>query len=416
MKKVILYVAYSYKKGGAAIAAERMRRAAEISGYEVRAVSLDPMLGAKGKASVAYFTLWAFQNVIEKLILALQVNGGRVKGSINFFGSGKLQRIVRKHVGICHLHWINNCTIKTTLLKKLSGPLVITLHDEWWYLGAEHYLLDKSERRYIDGYRPLNKNVLGVDINRGVWRQKYSCLTMLPNRVIFTVPSNWMLERAKNSKMLRNKDVRLLPNCIDINVFHPRSRAEWRKKMGIGLQENVLLFGAIGGKENPTKGYEILLNSLYILRHTYPHISLVMVSFGGEKSCVETIAGFRHIELGHINDKDVLADIYSGATATIVPSTVEAFGQVALESSSCGTPVVAFDDTGLTDIVINGVTGFLATNSCPEELASSIAEVLTMEHNSFEAMRLEARKHVVNNFSLEVTADKLQSIYQDVLA
>jgi D-inositol-3-phosphate glycosyltransferase len=47
------------------------------------------------------------------------------------------------------------------------------------------------------------------------------------------------------------------------------------------------------------------------------------------------------------------------ADVTLVPSRAESFGLVALESSACGTPVVASDVGGLTTLIDQGVTGYL---------------------------------------------------------
>jgi hypothetical protein len=37
--------------------------------------------------------------------------------------------------------------------------------------------------------------------------------------VIFTVPSTWMKVRAENSYLLYDKEIRVLPNPIDTNIF-----------------------------------------------------------------------------------------------------------------------------------------------------------------------------------------------------
>ena len=50
--------------------------------------------------------------------------------------------------------------------------------------------------------------------------------------------------------------------------------------------------------------------------------------------------------------------LYSLADVTIVPSKMEVLGQTALESLACGTPVVAFNNTGLSDIIIHKKNGY----------------------------------------------------------
>ena len=51
--------------------------------------------------------------------------------------------------------------------------------------------------------------------------------------------------------------------------------------------------------------------------------------------------------------------LYNAGDVMVVPSKMETFGQTALESITCGTPVVAFN-TGLSDIIDHKENGYLA--------------------------------------------------------
>ena len=55
--------------------------------------------------------------------------------------------------------------------------------------------------------------------------------------------------------------------------------------------------------------------------------------------------------LGPINNAEKLRLIYSASDLLLNPSRLESFGQIALESLSCGLPVMCRDGTGTTDLI-----------------------------------------------------------------
>ena len=97
----------------------------------------------------------------------------------------------------------------------------------------------------------------------------------------------------------------------------------------------------------------------------------------------------------------------------VVPSKQEAFGQTASEAMSCGTPVVAFNTTGLKDIIDHKVNGYKAVPFEPTDLARGIKWVLDNNHNN--QLSLKARKKIENNFSEKVVVKKILDVYKSLL-
>ena len=81
--------------------------------------------------------------------------------------------------------------------------------------------------------------------------------------------------------------------------------------------------------------------------------------------------------LGHINEEWKLAVGYSAADVTLLPSLEDNLPNVILESSACGTPVIAFDSGGIRDAVVDKITGEtvprLAVNSFIEKVNSTLS-------------------------------------------
>jgi glycosyltransferase involved in cell wall biosynthesis len=108
--------------------------------------------------------------------------------------------------------------------------------------------------------------------------------------------------------------------------------------------------------------------------------SLTCVVFGGGPRPAGS-GGHDHwptplVHLGSIHDPRCLALAYRAANVMVVPSVQEGYGLVTAEALSCHTPVVAFRGTGADDLIVHGVTGYLAEAWNPETLAEGIRRAL----------------------------------------
>ena len=70
-----------------------------------------------------------------------------------------------------------------------------------------------------------------------------------------------------------------------------------------------------------------------------------------------------------------LRHLYNGAEALIFPQ-VEDFGLVAAEAQACGTPVIAFSQGGVREIVQNGITGIFFDHQNPEAIILAVKKFL----------------------------------------
>jgi glycosyltransferase involved in cell wall biosynthesis len=106
-----------------------------------------------------------------------------------------------------------------------------------------------------------------------------------------------------------------------------------------------------------------------------------------------------------------LASAYQKAKALIFPiQWEEPFGLVMIESMSCGTPVVAFNRGSVSEIVKDGVTGFVVP---PEKgvdgLVEAIKKIDTID-------RAACRKHVEEHFTVEKMVEGYEKVYEKILS
>ncbi len=112
------------------------------------------------------------------------------------------------------------------------------------------------------------------------------------------------------------------------------------------------------------------------------------------------------IYIGEINSEQKKL-WYQHARATLFPiQWGEPFGLVLIESMACGTPILAFKEGAVSEIVANGKTGFVVNS-----LGSMIEAVAHID--SLDPY--ECRRHVRDNFSITSMAQKYSELYQWIL-
>jgi glycosyltransferase involved in cell wall biosynthesis len=99
--------------------------------------------------------------------------------------------------------------------------------------------------------------------------------------------------------------------------------------------------------------------------------------------------------------------LYREAKATLFPiQWPEPFGLVMIESMASGTPVIAFRNGSVPEIIRHGETGFVC---------NSIEEAVEAVQRIGEISRLACRKHVAARFSAEAAVRQHEEVYRDIL-
>jgi glycosyltransferase involved in cell wall biosynthesis len=108
------------------------------------------------------------------------------------------------------------------------------------------------------------------------------------------------------------------------------------------------------------------------------------------------------------------AEFLAGIDIFAMPSLHEGLGVAALEAMAAGKPVVATRVGGLTESVIDGVTGFSVPPRDSAALAAAIAK-LARSPELAHSMGEQGRERVRRHFSLVDMADQNESYYYDLL-
>ncbi|MEV6878978.1 glycosyltransferase [Amycolatopsis sp. NPDC051128] len=169
--------------------------------------------------------------------------------------------------------------------------------------------------------------------------------------------------------------ISVIPCGVDLERFTPDGPAARR-----GAPHRLVAVGRLV----PRKGFDIAITALAQL----PDTELVIAG-GPKRSRLAQDPEARRLRKlagrlgvgdrvrwpGQVSRKDMPALLRS-ADAVVCTPWYEPFGLVPLEAMACGIPVVAAAVGGLTDTVVDGVTGLLVRPHQPRELASRVRRLL----------------------------------------
>lgn len=105
----------------------------------------------------------------------------------------------------------------------------------------------------------------------------------------------------------------------------------------------------------------------------------------------------------------------SRARTLLLPSRSEGLPLTVLESLSSGTPVVAFDVGGLSDVVESGRNGYLVPPSNIAELISALEKCLAQDDKQARLMSQNALNTAETTYSWEAVAEHLESVYANAV-
>jgi glycosyltransferase involved in cell wall biosynthesis len=322
------------------------------------------------------------------------------------------KRVKQHSPDITHIHAVCNGYLKIETLKKFDQPIVWTLHDMWPFTGGCHYNENCENYKVSCGSCYQLGSNSSSDLSHQVWKRKLNAWNKINLTVVATTP--WMADCAQASSLFKNLPIETIPLGLDTDKYKPYNQYFAREVLNLPQDKKLVLFGAIGGTSDPRKGFHLLQPALKDLRDSKRKDQIELVIFGGSQPEAKIDLGFKAHYVGRLNDDISLALAYSAADVMIVPSIQEAFGQTASESLSCGTPVVAFNATGVKDVVDHQQTGYLAKPFAIGDLVKGIEWVIE-DQDRHQKLKLQSRQKALQKFSSKVQASRYLSLYEKIL-
>lgn len=281
---------------------------------------------------------------------------------------------------IVHAHWWFPSALALWHMRRVSDPpLVITMH------GSDVRLAQRTALAH-----PIMRAVLG-------------------EAAMCTAVSGWLAETAL--RIAPDASIAVSPMPVDARHFAPPDDPS-------AMRSGILFVGRL----NAQKGLADLLDAMispamhaYDAQHGEAPTSLDVVGDGPDREALQA----RATALGLANrvrwhgalPQPALVPLYQGARVLAMPSREEGLGLVAVEAQLCATPVVAYADGGLIDVVRADHGGTLVTVGNTRAFGEALARVLDNEAAA-RAIGMTARGEMLARFSPESVADRYLTHYQ----
>lgn len=281
----------------------------------------------------------------SELLSKVNVLRARLTGKFNNGNACSTKKIIRKikiiKPEIVHLHNLNDQFVNVTkLLKFLSKnhiKTLITLHSEQMYTGSCGYALE-CEKWMNEGCHNCEHLLLStgskVDKTKYTFQQLKEAYKDF-KELQFTAVSNWLAERASQSKLLSSFNITTITNGVDTSIFNKHEvDNSFYEKFNLPKDKKIILF-VNPRLQDEVKGHQFIEEISSNLPNDYCIVIVGNVPQGFIKSR-------KCIYVGGIYDRKVLSDFYNVADKTILLSKKETFSMIIAESLCCGTPVVSF--------------------------------------------------------------------------
>lgn len=317
------------------------------------------------------------------------------------------KQILKIQPDVVHLHNLHSNYIHLPTLLDCLGkhniPTLLTMHDCWFIGGYCMHYKNHNCQKWLCGCVgcPAVHPVLQKHVEK-TFAQRKRLWANIRHLAVNGV-SRWTTEAAMQSVLKTAEQAICIYNFVDTHVHKPYDcTAEVRQTYNIPAEQKLILgVSQAWTKEKGLDAFEMLSDNLK---------GAAQILLVGDGSGVTEKENLRCI--GFTSSTEELVALYSAADVLVNASEAETFGLVTVEAMACGTPVVAYDNSGSSEIV-DPQCGMLAADGDKEALLQAVKEVLEKGKASYTSA---CRKYVLENFEKESQLQKYLQFYEKIAA
>lgn len=202
--------------------------------------------------------------------------------------------------------------------------------------------------------------------------------------------------------------IKVIYHGVDIRRFTKTSRTG-HLRSHLGITKNDFIIGIVG-RITKQKGHEYLFRAVSAIKQSIPNIVVLVIGTGELQQKLvdlcQKLEIVKHVKfLGHRRD---MPELYRVMNVLCLPSIYEGLGLVLVEAMLCNTLTIGSKIHGITEIIEDGVTGFLV----PLKDTKSIGHILLKVYKgNYDHKILKDAKQKAYKFNYEVNLKIIEDEY-----
>lgn len=262
----------------------------------------------------------------------------------------------------------------------------------------------------------------GVYGHVGFMKRHYNSVMVKGDRVIAV--SKFVMDHIIDCYKVDPTKVRLIPRGVDFTIFDekraiPERIAQLTKAWHLPDDDTPVIF--CPGRLSRIKGQHVFIEALAQMKDDR-FIAVIVGTDDGheeyrmelEKQIIDSgLEGKVRID----GPTNAMNEAYLLSSIVVVPSTKpESFGRTAVEAQAMGRCVVAVDQGGVKETVLQNETGYLVPPNDPATMAQAMQYALGRDAATADAMGKFAMQHVQNHYSALQMKNKTIGVYKELLS
>ena len=322
----------------------------------------------------------ASKDVLDPRIAVLAFKKPDMRYASNILAMGEMLRLIDQVApDVLHVQETNDIWYLSTLLLNKMPPLVTTIHDLFSHPGDTQKVFASDYTRPIAFYRS-QQLIVHTQIHKKTLNEKFR----IPNHKINVLPHGELGSLYK--RRIQNTNTHREPYTL-------------------------LFFGRIW----PYKGLKYLIEAMPLIAKYIPKVKLIIAGRGEnmDKYFPNGYDPQRYEILNHfITNKEVIS-LFERSAITVLPYIEASQSGVAALAYGMGTPVVASDIGGLSEIVRHQQDGLLVPPCDVKALAEAIINLLENKQ-LYNQMQIAIKERCQQDLNWSNIAEKNLVIYHQL--